>query len=357
MRPLPALPSWDSVQERLKVIFPEGTPNRNYMVRDLGASTVFVALYIGAIEGRDTWLGPKHVYRFSDDQAAMDSPAERHDYAVTVMKSGGRAPGALWYADTTRESIRDETLREGLVVIGAAIERQDVFTTSSRPRYALQAGFAALFDPGLVADQLTAAIDAWQSKNLNKGSLARIAIVRRGAGSAGDSVAVTFPNGETRRMKPGPSSQITKAVIEVFAPRFMGEPAVLFVSESGNKVVARDEDLARSIGLEIKADKDLPDIILVDLAPTHPLLVFVEVVATDGPINPRRKKALEELANGAGFSLQHVAFLTAFLDRNRPSFKKVVDSLAWGTFAWFSAEPDHLMELSDGVRSHLIQPS
>ncbi|WP_352816434.1 BsuBI/PstI family type II restriction endonuclease [Mesorhizobium sp. M0435] len=51
------------------------------------------------------------------------------------------------------------------------------------------------------------------------------------------------------------------------------------------------------------------------------------------------------------------AHLTAFLDRDRPSFKKVVDSLAWGTFAWFSAEPDHLMELSDRVRSHLIQPS
>nr|WP_246801062.1 BsuBI/PstI family type II restriction endonuclease [Mesorhizobium amorphae] len=59
-------------------------------------------------------------------------------------------------------------------------------------------------------------------------------------------------------MKPGPSSEITKAVIEVFAPRFMEEPAILFVSESGNKVVSRDDDLAKSIGLTIKADKDFP---------------------------------------------------------------------------------------------------
>ncbi len=114
---------------------------------------------------------------------------------------------------------------------------------------------------------------------------------------------VTFPNGETRRMKPGPSSVITKAVIEDFAPRFLQRPAVVFVSESGNKVVARDDELARSIGLQIRADKDLPDTILVDLGPEHPLLVFVEAVATDGPINERRKLALQKLAKDAGFLL------------------------------------------------------
>lgn len=353
MSALPDLLPWESVQERLKAIFPDGTPNRGYLTRDLAASTVFVALYIGAVEGADVWLGPKHVYRFSDDQANMTSDAQRMLYASEVMKAGGRAPGAQWYQDTTREPIRDETLREALVVVGAAVERKDIPTTSSKPRYALQAAFAELFDPKLVGENLDAAIAAWQSKTLNKGALARIAIVRRGAGSAGDSISVTFPNGETRRLKPGPSSEITKAVIEVFAPRFMGDPAVLFVSESGNKVVSRDDELAKSVGLSIKADKDLPDIILVDLEPEHPLLVFAEVVATDGPINARRKKALEDLANDAGFPLEHVAFLTAYLDRSRPSFKKTVDSLAWGSFAWFSAEPDYLMELSDGERSRL----
>lgn len=87
------------------------------------------------------------------------------------------------------------------------------------------------------------------------------------------------------------NSAINKDVIEVFAPRFLGDPSVLFVSESRNKVVALDDNLATSIGLSIKADKDLPDIILVDLKPTKALLVFVEVVATDGSISARRKAA------------------------------------------------------------------
>ncbi|KAE8236719.1 hypothetical protein A4X03_0g9350 [Tilletia caries] len=147
-------------------------------------------------------------------------------------------------------------------------------------------------------------------------------------------------------MKPGPSSEITKAVVEVFAATFLGDPAVVFLSESGNKVVARDEELARSIGLAIQADKNLPDTILVDLAPAHPLLVFVEVVATDGPVNERRKEALLELVAASGFPAEHVAFVTAFLDRSAGPFKKTVDALAWGSYAWFAAEPTNLIVLS-----------
>lgn len=336
---------WEDVQARLQVIFPEGTPHRSYVTRDLAASTVFVALYISAIDGTGIWLAPKHVYRMSDEQADKTDAAARKAYAAQVMKPGGRAPGTQWYADTSREPIRDETLREGLVFLGAAIEKVGVPTTSSKPRYALQADFAALFDPALTGQALTDATTTWQAKALTKGALARIAIVRRGAASGGEHVVVTYPNGQTLRMKPGPSSEITKAVIEVFARRFLRDPAVLFVSESGNKILAHHDDIARAIGLTIKANKNLPDTILVDLGPEHPLLVFVEAVATDGPINARRKQALEEIANEAGFPAEHIAYVTAYLDRSGAPFKKTVDALAWGSYAWFVSEPESVIEL------------
>ena len=230
--------------------------------------------------------------------------------------------------------------------VGAVIERRDVPTTSSKPRYALAASFAALFDPALTGGNFTTTVTNWQKSSLTPGALARISIVRKGAAVGGSHVLVTFPNGETRRMSIGPSSDIAKAVIEVFATRFLQKPAVLFVSESGNKVVQRDDDLARSIGLSIEAQKNLPDIILVDLGPAHPLLVFIEVVATDGPVNERRKKALQDLASDAGFPLDHVAFVTAYLDRSGAAFKKTVDALAWGSYAWFVSEPDGLVELT-----------
>jgi hypothetical protein len=207
-----------------------------------------------------------------------------------------------------------------------------------------------LFDPDLTGDALAAHIAAWQKRALSKGALARIALVRKGASPSGDHVIVNFPNGETRRMTIGPSSQITKAVIEVFAPRYLRKPAVFYVSESGNKVVARDDELARSIGLEIDAAKNLPDTILIDLGPETPLLVFVEVVATDGPINERHKRAFEEVAAEAGYPLDHVAFVTAYLDRGGAAFRKTVHALAWGSYAWFVSEPDGLIELSRNQR-------
>lgn len=342
-----ALATREEVYARLQAIFPDGTPNRAYVTRMLAASTVFTALYVDAIEGSGTFLGPKHVYRMTDEQAAQDDDAVRAAYATGVLRTGSRIEGRRWYQDNTREPIRDETLREGLVAIGAVTERTDLPTTSSKPRYALKAGFAALFDPALTGEDLQARIAAWQAEALNKGALARLAIVRRGAGVSADQVLVTFPNGETRRMKPGPSSEITKAVVEVFATTFLADPAVVFLSESGNKVVARDDELARSIGLTIQADKNLPDTILVDLGPAHPLLVFVEVVATDGPVSERRKEALEQLVAAAGFPAEHVAFVTAYLDRSAGPFKKTVDSLAWGSYAWFAAEPERLVVFSE----------
>ena len=343
---LPELLDRETIHNRLQVIFPEGTPHRNYCTRELSASTVFAALYIGAVENTDIYFGPKHVYRMTERQASRTDEASRRRYAQSIRRAGFQPPGHRWYSDNTREPIRDETLREGLVAVGAVIEKPDVPTTSSKPRYSLTESFAALFDPRVKGKAFDIAVQTWQSASLNPGALARITLVRQGAVVSGGQVLITYPNGETRRMAAGPSAPITKAVIEVFARRFLKNPAVLLLSESATKIIARDDSLARAIGLDIQVDKHLPDVILVDLAPKYPLLVFVEAVATDGPINDRRKAALGNLAIRAGFPLEHVAFLTAYLDRSAGPFKKTVDVLAWGSYAWFVSEPEGLIELS-----------
>lgn len=345
---LPPYAPLELVGERLPLIFPEGTPHRNYCVRELAAKTVFAMLYVGAVEGTGCHAAPKHVYRMTEEQASDRTTAARRAYAEEVLKPGFKPLGHRWYADNTREPIRDETLREGLVAIGAVLTRTDLPTTSSKPRYALETGFADLLRPTLKGKALDSAIRAWQEVHLSKGAMTRIALRRRGATRAAHGVVVTFPSGETRRLAPGPSSVIAQAVIEQFAPRFLREPAVLWLSESGNKVVARDDALAAEIGLRIEADRNLPDIILVDVGAREPLLVFFEVVATDGPVSERRRAALLELVEAAGFGRDQVAFVTAFADREVPAFKKTVAALAWGTFAWFASEPDNLLMLREG---------
>ncbi|HAP98658.1 MAG TPA: restriction endonuclease [Rhodospirillum rubrum] len=315
----------------------------------MAASTVFAALYIGAVEGRGCFLGPVHVYRMTNEQALLADEADRLAYGLAVLRKGGGISGSRWYADNTREPIRDETLRDGLVAIGAVIRRGDLPTTSGQPRYALKAAFAALFDPALDGPALDAAIAAFQAAHLSRSALARVAIMRAGATAGAEGVLVRFPSGETRQLAPGPSSIIAQAVVEVFAPRFLAAPAVLWLSESGNKVVLRDDALAHAIGLRIEADKTLPDLILADLGPKDPLLVFVEVVATDGALSPQRQRAIHALTEAAGFSPAQVLFLTAYQDRQSPGFRKTVGQLGWGGFVWFASEPERLLRLHDSA--------
>jgi len=138
-------------------------------------------------------------------------------------------------------------------------------------------------------------------------------------------------------------------VIEVFALRFLRDPGVLWLSTSKNKVVVSQLELARKTGLDIHVDVDLPDIILVDLQAGHPLFVFVEVVASDGPIGERRKQAIYALTDAGKIDRRHVAFVTAYLDRESGAFSKTAKILAWNSFAWFMSEPDKLLVLRDGT--------
>lgn len=344
-----AILDWPAIQARLKSVFPEGTPHRNYLTWEIAARTVFVLLYIRAIKGTDVWLRPDQVTRMTDTQAALTDDASRAEWARSSMvASKGEVPGR-WYAVNTRESIRDDTLRNALVEIGAVVERLGLATTSPAGRYALQEAFAALFDPSLDPDELEAQILAWQERYLSASERMRIAVNRGGAAVGSDRLLVQFPSGETRRMAPGPSSQLSKHVIEEFAPRFLQVPAVIFLSESKDKVVQRDDELAKSIGLNILADRNLPDIILADTGPEKPLLVFVEVVASDGPVSEARKRALLALTDAAGFASEQVTFVTAYFDRSAAQFKKTVDKLAWGSLAWFAAEPEHLVQFHNGA--------
>ena len=347
--PLPPLLAVADIHERLQTIFPDGTANRNYVTREIAAKTIFVMLYIGAVEGAGRWLRPDQVTRMTDAQAALANDQDREAWLVESMRPAAGYIEGRWYATNTREPIRDETLREGLVRMGAVKEREGLPTTSPLPRYALAEEFTGLFDPDLTGEALQTGIEEWQKANLSRGALARVAIMRRGAVAREGRVLVTFPSGETRHMEPGPSSVISKAVVEEFAPRFLEQPGVIWLSESRNQVVARDDRLAQDIGLTIQPDRSLPDLILVDLGPTEPLLVFVEVVATAGPVSEARQAALMTIATEAGFSENQVAFLTAYADRDDAAFKASVSELAWGSFAWFMSEPGHIVVLHGGV--------
>lgn len=339
---LKELPTVEQISNILPKIFTEGTENRNYVIREMSAKTIFVMLYTNSIEGNENKIRPDQITKMTDAQALLTSIEERNQWYKDSLSRGKlKDLPNRWYAANTREPIRDETIRFGLLNLGAVKERKDLPTTSSKPRYYLQKEFAELFKK----EKSLFAIDEWREQFLSKEALARIKInaQRKISVAENHDILVTFPNGESRKMAPGPSSILSKNVIEQFSKTFLKQPALIFLSESGNKVVSQDNELALSLGLEIEADRNLPDIIMADVSSDKAVLIFIEVVATDGPITRNRKEALLKLVENANFDSNKVLFLTVFQDRSSSVFKKLAPEIAWGSLVWFASEPDNIL--------------
>lgn len=336
------LPDISTIHERLDRIFPDGIADRNYVTREMAAKVVFVMLYINAIEGSNIWLAPKHVYRMTEQQAESQEAETRGEYAIAALRPGFQPAGDRWYADNTREPIRDETLKNGFLQKGAVTERPGIPTTSSKGRYALYEHFANLFL--LPEEEFDEQVQEWQKTYLSQAELSRIRIMLDRHRSD-ECVRVVLPNGEIRNLPAGPSSLIAKAVIEEFAKRFLQHPSVIWISESGNKVVLQDDRLMKDLGLPIDQSRLLPDLVLADLTPQNLCLIFVEVVATDGPITESRKEQLLSLTANAGFN--KVAFISAFENRNAAPLKKRLSGIAVDSLIWCRAEPDLLIWLGE----------
>lgn len=352
----PAVPALSTIIERLPLIFPAGVENRLYCIRESAAKTVIAMIYCGAIHGTNRWIRPSQVTGMSDEQLARTGQSEREEWCAYMLsnRKKQRSPSA-WYAGDSREQIRDENISKGLIPNQAVLERPGIPTTASTPKYALNPEFAALLDESIQGEFLATAISDWQQRFLSKTALARAMIIRSNSAQSEDRVQVVFPSGSAITLAPGESSRITKAVVEQFSRFFLVHPAVLWLSESANKVI--DPTLVRKLHLHIDQSKSLPDVILVDLSPASGdiLVVFVEVVHTDGPVSQQRKEALEAIAIEAGFEAGHLAYVTAFSDRSASPYRALVHSLAWDSFVWFASEPGNVISLRSGFEKKLSE--
>jgi BsuBI/PstI restriction endonuclease domain/BsuBI/PstI restriction endonuclease HTH domain len=343
--PFPALIGVEEVQRRLAQIFPESFPDRALLVGKMAARVVFVFLYGGFLEGSNRQLRPSTIYLFTAEQARRTTLAAREAWRASAFRPGFRPEGQRWYADNSRESIRDDLIRNRLVIMGLVGRKEGVPTTSSAPTYFLRAGFAALFEPDLNGQALQDAIANWRNTHLSSMTLKRMALKAKGALARKGDVLIDLPDGTRMRVSAGPSTPILKALIEDYAQRWLRRPAVLWISASDSKAQPQFVELAATVGLRFETAKLLPDLILADLDEPASF-VFCEVVATDGPVDEARKAAFLELTRGCGIADASVRFVTAYLDREAPELRKTFHRVAVGSELWFSNEPELIVHLT-----------
>lgn len=350
------LASVTEVRRRLGLIFPETAPDRAHLIRELAARTVVTFLFVGAVGDPDlrerrllrpsmvAWLDDESLSRSDDHEFVVGwhcAAARGQAHLVAYRRANG-VDADRWYADNSRESIRDEVIRPLNERYGAVLRRSGVATTGATPALALAQDFADLFDPDIAGSALSAAIVRWQRSHLGPAAYARLE-ARRRLDRSSDAVVAQLPGRGQRQLPPGPSSVLSAAVIEDFSTSVLSEPYVLAICHSRDPIASEDELELSRVGLTLDREVALPDLLLLDASDAT--FWFVEVVVTDGPIHDRRRDELLAWATSRGVESERCRFVTAYRSRVDPVFRRTVAALAWDTYAWFADEPRGLVRL------------
>ncbi len=350
---LRGLPTREIAHDRLQRLFPREAFD-TVLANPLAATAVVAMIYIdavvpdrGDVGTHPNWARPTTCLWLSDATLTHATDADRiawRNAAATGKRKVAELLGAWgeqfdpWYADNTRETLRDETLPRWLD-FGAVRDRPGIKTTSSAPRWALTASFADLFDPGLVDDALGTAVEAWRESHMSPGDRLRIRTARD-RDHESHAVTVTLPDGRTTTLEPGGASEIIKGVIEQWAQTRLADPVVLSISEPGAKSYLAGAATMNAVGLSINVSTLLPDVLLVDLGTSPVTFWIIEAVDSDGPIDEDRRRAFLRWADDHRIPTGTVKFLNAFRSRGSGSARRRLKDIAGDTYAWYLDEPD-----------------
>lgn len=146
-------------------------------------------------------------------------------------------------------------------------------------------------------------------------------------------------NGSDFSFSPGKHNHLQKLIIEEFAPRFAENSECLYVGDTIQKDLVKNEERLKELGFEITLHDKMPDVVLY--SEDKHWIYFIESVTSVGAMEPKRIKEIEEMTQRVSAGKIYV---TAFLDFK--TFKKFSESLAWETEIWIADMPDHMIHLN-----------
>ena len=146
-------------------------------------------------------------------------------------------------------------------------------------------------------------------------------------------------NGSNFSFSPGKHNHLQKLIIEEFAPRFAENSECLYVGDTIQKDLVKNEERLKELGFEITLHDKMPDVVLY--SEDKHWIYFIESVTSVGAMEPKRIKEIKEMTQQVSAGKIYV---TAFLDFK--TFKKFSESLAWETEVWIADMPDHMIHLN-----------
>jgi hypothetical protein len=154
-----------------------------------------------------------------------------------------------------------------------------------------------------------------------------------------NQIPVVIAPGETIALSPGDHSELIRAIIEDFAPRFAPGSVLVYAGDTGEKWGYFDKELLTKLGVEVDAHGKMPDVVLHYTDKNW--LLLIESVTSHGPVDGKRHAELAELFAGSKSGLVYV---TAF--PNRAISCRYLGEIAWETEVWVADAPSHLIHFN-----------
>lgn len=152
-------------------------------------------------------------------------------------------------------------------------------------------------------------------------------------------IPLAVPPGANIPHSSGGKNILVNKVVTEFCSRFTPGGRLVRVADGENKRSYFDPDCLRSLGVAVRKDGQLPDVV-VHFAEMN-WLVLIQLASSQGPVNEKRLTQLSSLLGGRKLNL---VFVSAFL--NRRDFSKCRRKIAWGTHLWFADNPEHMIHFN-----------
>jgi len=264
------------------------------------------------------------------------SDAENPLIGITPIMDWAREHYDKAYAPNTRETVRRQSMHQ-FVDAGIALYNPD---KPDRPVNSPKAVYQIA--PDVLSLLRTFGSAAWHDSlatylNKHETLAARYANERKQS-----RVPVQIAPGKKIALSPGEHSELIRAIIEDFAPRFAPKSVLVYAGDTGDKWGYFDAALLAKLGVDVDSHGKMPDVVL-HYAENNWLLL-VESVTSHGPVDGKRHAELAKLFAGAKAGLVYV---TAF--PNRATMAGYLNEIAWETEVWVAEAPSHLIHF-DGKR-------
>lgn len=238
----------------------------------------------------------------------------------------------MHYAPNTRETVRRHTMHQfrdaGLVVYNPDAPERPV--NSPKTVYQIEAQALKLLRAYGTSE--------WETHLQNYLTLHGTLAARYASERQMQRLPVQFKN-EQITLSPGKHSELIRAVIEEFAPRFIPGCTLIYIGDTGNKWGYFDDVLLQKLGVTVDMHGKMPDVVLYDIVKNR--IMLIEAVTSHGPVDGKRKG---ELANLFKQAQVDIVYMTALPDRTM--LKRYLSEIAWETHVWLADQPDHLIHFN-----------